>query len=140
MTCVERHGHDCHGLRIAYTMAFLVNLQDTKKSHVQCHSPQVRCTVALSECRKVSAWELATKLLKHLDLAKVQADAVTCGAAVSCFGKAAQWQRALQFFSQAREGQVQYLGAFQFTPLKFNNSPPKKGRVQFKMHFPSIIF
>ena len=79
--------------------------------------------MALSECRKVTAWQLATKLWQHLDVAQVQADAVTCGAAVSCFGKAAQWQRALQFFSQAQEGQVQYLGIWISTPQSLRARP-----------------
>lgn len=70
---------------------------------------KVRCTVALSECRRATAWQLATELLARLSLLRLMPDAVTCGAAVSCLARAAQWEGALEVLKSARQQQVQIL-------------------------------
>ena len=71
-------------------------------------SREVGCTSALSECRKVTAWQLAAQLLCQIDVLALQPDAVTYAAGVSCYGRAAQWERALALFHRAQQ-QIQRL-------------------------------
>ena len=72
-------------------------------------SREVGCTAALSECRKVTAWQLAAQLLCQIDLLGLKPDAVTYGAGVSCYGRAAQWERSLALFNRAQQQQIQSL-------------------------------
>ena len=69
------------------------------------------CTAALSECRKVKAWQLAAQLLCQIDLLGLEPDAVTYGAGVSCYGRAAQWERSLALFNRAQQQQIQSLAS-----------------------------
>ena len=72
-------------------------------------SREVGCTAALSECRKVTAWQLAAQLLCQIDLLGLKPDAVTYGAGVSCYGRAAQWERSFALFNRAQQQQIQSL-------------------------------
>ncbi|CAJ1355405.1 unnamed protein product [Effrenium voratum] len=64
---------------------------------------QAAWTAGLSACKKAAAWQTASLILSQ----DVRFDVVSLGAAISCFGAASQWQRAIATLQRIQTNQLQ---------------------------------